>query len=424
MFTIATLDCLEILDSRGRPTLQTTCRLASGASAAASIPSGASTGAAEAIELRDRDPKRYLGLGCRRAVQNVRGPLREKLSGCGFASQEELDCALCECDGTANKSHLGANAILSVSLAFARACALQLNLPLWHWFSEILGRSATHLPRPTINLFSGGKHAGKQSPLQDLLIVPASARTMDEALSIAYAVYQAAAGLIMRKYGMRALTADEGGLAPAFPHPEAMLDDAVEAIREAGLEPRADIALAVDVASSHFFCQGIYELGEERLASSEMIARLAEWTRTYPIVSIEDGLAEDEWEHWPKLRGALHGRSLTVGDDLLCTNPARVRKAVALRAADTLLLKVNQVGTLTEAREACLLARDAGWQVTFSARSGETEDHWLADLSVGWSGDQIKVGSITQSERLSKYNRLLAIEQETSFPIVSWPSGK
>jgi enolase len=261
-----------------------------------------------------------------------------------------------------------------------------------------------------------------QAPLQDGLIVPARVATMDDALAMAFAVYQCAAELIRERYGMRLLRADEGGLAPDFPHAEAMLADAVEAIRRAGLRPGDDVALAVDVASSHFFHAGDYALGSAPLDSAGMIAQLERWCAAYPIVSLEDGLAEDDWDHWPQLVQRLGGRVLVLGDDFLCTNPDRIRRAVAQRAATALLLKVNQIGTLTEALDARRLARAAGWHVTISARSGETEDDWLADLAVGWAGDQIKVGSITQSERLSKYNRLLAIEAESGLPLVRWPA--
>jgi enolase len=236
-------------------------------------------------------------------------------------------------------------------------------------------------------------------------------------------VYQAAAELARHTYGMRPLTADEGGLAPAFPSAEAMLDDAVAAIRAAGMEPGRDMALAVDVAASHFYRDGHYHLGDAALDSPAMIERLLGWLDHYPIVSVEDGLAEDDWAHWPALRARIGGRALLLGDDLLCTNPARIARAVEARAADALLLKVNQVGTLSEAATACRLARAAGWRVTVSARSGETEDNWLADLATGWAGDQIKVGSITQSERLAKYNRLLEIEAATGWPLAPLPSS-
>ena len=423
MFKIEKLTALEILDSRGRPTVQTTCRLASGAQATASVPSGASTGSAEALELRDGDPKRYRGLGCRRAVANVQGEIQRALGGRELATQAELDRALRELDGTANKTRLGANAILSVSLAFARAAARQRGVPLYQHFADLAGQPLRSVPRPTINLFSGGKHAGVQAPIQDVLVVPASARTTDEALAMTFAVYYAAADLIAQKYQMRLLRADEGGLAPPFATAEAMLAEAVEAIEAAGFRPGEEVALAVDVASSHFYREGQYHLGPQPLDSADMIEELVRWCEQYPIVSVEDGLAEEDWSYWPELRKRLDSRVLVLGDDFLCTNPARIGRAIETHAANALLLKVNQIGTLSEALEANRLARNAGWRVTISARSGETEDDWLADLAVGWSGDQIKIGSITQSERLSKYNRLLAIEAEAGLPMQRWPRG-
>jgi enolase len=238
---------------------------------------------------------------------------------------------------------------------------------------------------------------------------------------MAYEVFQSAADLSRKKYGARPLRADEGGLSPPFPNAESMLADAAESIRLAGLNLGADVALAIDVASTHFYDHGTYVLGEERLGSSHMIDRLACWQQQYGMVSIEDGLAEEDWENWPRLAERLKDRALVVGDDLLCTNPERIRKAIALGAAHALLLKVNQIGTLTEAAESLRLARAARWAVAISARSGETEDDWLADLAVGWGADQIKIGSITQSERLAKYNRLLAIESETGWKLTDWP---
>ena len=418
MPVIEHLTAAEILDSRGRPTVEATCILRGGATASASVPSGASTGTAEALELRDGDPHRYGGLGCRKAVAHIDGEIARALAGRAFADQAALDGALIELDGTPNKSRLGANAILAVSLAFARACAEEQRAPLYRHFAGILGGQPATLPRLTINLFSGGMHAGQQVAIQDVLMVPRAA-TIDESLAAAYDVYQAAARLIQQRYGMRLLTADEGGLAPPCRSAEEMIELAVEAIGE------ADVALALDVASSHFYRDGIYNLDGENLDSSAMIERLEGWVRHYPIVSVEDGLAEDDWEWWPRLREALGRNSIepvtVLGDDLLCTNPQRIRQAIAMRACNALLLKPNQIGTLTEAGEAYRLARDAGWQVTISVRSGETEDNWAADLAAGWSADQFKPGSITQSERLAKYNRLLAIERETGWPLAPWP---
>jgi enolase len=418
---IAKLSAVEILDSRGRPTIKATCQLESGLSGTASVPSGASTGRAEAVELRDGDPKRYRGLGCRRAVSQVNQQICDALRGKSFFDQAAFDRFLVELDGTPDKARLGANGTLAVSFAFARAAAAENALPLYRYFAKLIARPVQTMPRLSINLFSGGKHAGGQVPIQDVLIVPASARTTDEALSIMFEIYQCAAELILGSYGMRALTADEGGLAPPFPSVESMFENALQAVERAGLRPGADICLGIDVAASHFFKDGFYHLEDSLLTSESMIERLLRWAKAYPIASIEDGLAEEDWAFWPHLRQSLSGRPLTVGDDLLCTNPARIRKAVELKAADCLLLKVNQIGTISEALEAYQLARGAGWWVTVSARSGETEDDWLADLAVGWSADQIKVGSITQSDRLAKYNRLLEIECENALPIVNWP---
>ncbi len=418
--TIASLAAREILDSRGRPTVSATCRLRSGAIASASVPSGASTGRAESRELRDGDPKRYRGLGCRHAVANVNGEIARALVGSDFEGQAALDRALIDLDGTPQKSRLGPNALLAVSIAFARAVARERRAPFYRHFASLLGEEPKNLPRLTINLLSGGKHAGEQVAIQDVLMVPVSAATIDESLATAFDVYQAAASLVENRYGMRLLTADEGGLAPPCESAEAMIRTAVEAIEAAGYRPGAEVAIALDVAASHFYAGGRYHLDGQALTPEEMMARVMDWVRRFPIVSVEDALAEDDWEHWPKLREAMGEQVLVVGDDLLCTNPGRIRRAIDARACNTLLLKVNQIGTLSEALTAFRMARSAGWQITASARSGETEDDWLADLAAGWSADQIKVGSITQSERLAKYNRLLAIEAETGWPVRSW----
>ncbi len=418
---IQQLTAREILDSRGRPTVLGECHFSSGTIGRASVPSGASTGAAEAVELRDRDPRRYRGLGCRKAVASITGELNTALRSRNFSSQAELDLRIAEIDGTANKSRLGANALLAVSLAYARAFAAEKKIELWQYFAQLAGTTPSSIPRLTINLFSGGKHAGQQVDIQDVLIVPASPTTVDASLSMSWEIYQSAAEIALKRYSMRLLRADEGGMAPPFKTPEEMLDTAVEAIQAAGYQPGKDVCLAMDVASSHFFQNGLYRLDNHDLSSRQMIDRLERWTKAYPLVSIEDGLAEDDWENWPKLRGAIGNRCLVVGDDLLCTNPSRILRAANASACNALLLKVNQAGTLTEACEALLESRKAGWAVTVSVRSGETEDDWAADLAVGWAGDQFKNGSLTQSERLAKYNRLLEIEMTTNFPTNSWP---
>jgi enolase len=421
---IASIDGLEILDSRGRPTVQATVVLEGGARGRAAAPSGASTGVNEALELRDGDPARHRGLGCRRAVANVRGPIAAALAGRTWADQAELDAALGALDGTPNRSRLGANALLAVSLAFARAVAAQQGVPLYEHMAAVAGGQPA-LPRPMINLFSGGKHAGGQIALQDVQVMPLCTTAVDDTLAIVCEVFARAAELVAREHGMRLLTADEGGLAPDFAGPDEMLGAAVAAIDAAGLRPGKDVALTLDVAASHFAVDGGYALGDRVLDGAGMIARVTDWVERFPVVSVEDGLAEDDWAHWPRLAEALRGRAVVLGDDLLCTNAKRVERAIAAGAADALLLKVNQVGTLTEAADALRLARSAGWRVVVSARSGETEDDWLADLAVGWGADHIKVGSITQSERLAKYNRLLAIEHDTDLRLAPWvPPGR
>ncbi|CAN5741873.1 phosphopyruvate hydratase [soil metagenome] len=424
MPVIAELSALEILDSRGRPTVKTTCRLASGAAVSASVPSGASTGAAEALELRDGDPVRYQGLGCRQAVHHVEADLQEALADRPFDSQQALDHAMLELDGTENKSRLGANAILSVSIAYARATAMERSIPLYRHFADLLhsGHQISTLPRPTINLFSGGKHAGGQMEIQDILLVANGASTVDDALSMTWAVFQSAARLIRDRYGMRMLVADEGGLAPDFPSIESALDLAIESIAATRFHSGSDLSLCVDVAASHFRGPHGYTIADATLSADELIDRICSWVDRYPIVSVEDGLAEDDWPNWPRLRRSLNTKALTLGDDLLATNPTRIERAIESNSANALLLKVNQIGTLTEAAESLTVARNAGWKVVVSARSGETEDDWLADLAVGWQGDGLKVGSITRSERLAKWNRLLEIAQETGLPLNDWPN--
>ena len=425
MIEVADLRAFEILDSRGRPTVLATCTLASGATGTASVPSGASTGSAEAHELRDGDPDRYGGLGCRQAVSNVGGEIRAALEGHPLDDQAALDRALIDLDGTPDKSRLGANAILATSLAVARAGAAESGVPLYRHLAAVAGEGEPlRLPRPTVNLFSGGKHAGGQMPLQDVLVTPMSAGTVDEAMAMVSAVFRAATRRCAERYGMRALVADEGGLAPPFARVEDAFEDAVAAIEMAGLTPGRDVALCIDVASSHFFVDGRYEIDGRSLTSAGMVDVVDGWAGRYPIVSVEDGLAEDDWAAWPTLRRRVAGRALVLGDDLLATNPTRIARAVASDAATALLLKANQIGTLTEAAEALRLAKAAGWAVVVSARSGETEDDWLADLAIGWGGDQLKVGSITRSERLAKWNRLLVIEARTGMPMRPWPASR
>jgi enolase len=412
----------EVLDSRGNPTVAAICELASGAAGRASVPSGASKGSAEAVELRDGDMTRYAGLGCRLAAAHVSGAISDATAGGGF-DQRELDQLLVKLDGTSDKGRLGANALLAASLAFSRAAAQEAGVPLYSYLAGIFGEAPSHLPRPIINLFSGGKHAGGQVEIQDVMVVTASTSSVDDALAMTSDVYRAAAELVKHKYRERPLVADEGGFAPAFKDVRSMLEDAVEAIQHAGLRPGSDVALCIDLASSQFHEAGRYLIGGRSIDSEALIEMVVQWLQDYPIVSLEDALAEEDWAHWPQLVNRVDRRALVVGDDLLVTNPDRIRRAIETGTANALLLKVNQVGTLSEALEANRLARSAGWMVTFSARSGETEDDWLADLAVGWHGDQIKVGSMARSERLAKWNRLLAIERDTRLPMGAWPTA-
>ena len=412
MIKIKTVDAWEILDSRGRPTIAAALTLDDDTIATVSVPSGASTGRAESKELRDGG-KRFRGLGCRQAVANVREPIAAALKNDSFDGQDDLDRRLLELDGTSDKSGLGANAILAVSLAFARAAAARQRLELFEYFASLLPSASPRLPSLTINLFSGGKHAFGQVAIQDVLVVPQSSSIISESLALMYDIYQEAAAIIRKRYATPALTADEGGLAPPFANASEMLETAVEAVNAAGYQLGSEVSLAVDAAASHFVTvDGKYRLDDKILSPSELIDTICSWAERYPLVSVEDGLAEEDWSHWPALRQKLGDRCLTLADDLTCTNPARIQRAIDTAAANALLLKVNQIGTLTEAKQAYLLARSAGWRVSISARSGETEDNWLADLAVGWAGDFIKVGSITQSERLAKYNRLLQIEHD------------
>lgn len=413
MSTIHSVSALEILDSRGRPTLLARCALKNGIVAAASVPSGASTGSAEALELRDGDPRRFGGLGCRTAVSRVNHDINNALAGKSFANQGALDAFLIALDGTPNKARLGANAILGVSLAFCRAQAAESGLELFEHFAAIMD-DVPRIPRLMINLLSGGKHGGQQTAIQDVQIVSGAQSTLG-ALEVMSDVFNAAAALFADKYGMRLLTADEGGLAPPVQSSTDMFNDAVAAIEKAGYRPGEDVFLTVDVAASHFYEDGMYHIDGEQLNCVEMVGLVESWCRRYPILSIEDGLSESDWEGWQMLAERIGQRFMVLGDDLLCTNPGRIQHAIDTRAANSLLLKVNQIGTLTEAAHAHELARDAGWRVVVSARSGETEDNWLADLAVGWAGDYIKVGSVTQSERLAKYNRLLVIEHDSHF---------
>jgi enolase len=407
--TIREIRALEILDSRGKPTVMVEVELSDATAASARVPSGASTGSHEAIELRDGDSSRYAGKGVRKAVENVTRVILPALRGANADDQTAIDRRMIELDGTANKSRLGANAILGVSCAVARAVARSGRLPLWRYLA---GERRAVLPVPMVNILSGGLHAGRNFEFQDFLAVPLGFATYAEALEAIVAVHRAARAVLEKRGYALTGVADEGGWGPHLPTNETALDVMLEAIERASYHPGRQMAIAIDVAASHFFDEGKYELQTEgrSLTSAEMIDLLQGWVARYPVVSIEDGLAEDDWTGWQRLNQALGERAQLIGDDLFATNPQRLERGIRERAANAVLVKMNQIGTLTETFQVIDRARAAGFRAVISARSGETEDDFLADLAVASDAGQIKVGSITRSERLAKYNRLLEIE--------------
>ncbi|HEU0142519.1 MAG TPA: phosphopyruvate hydratase [Bryobacteraceae bacterium] len=412
--TIRQLRALEILDSRGNPTLAVEAQLSDGTTAPAQVPSGASTGRHEAVELRDGDA-RYAGKGVRKAAANVNDILSAALEGADAEDRAALDRKMIELDGTSNKSRLGANAILGVSCAVARAVAQARKVPLWQ---SLAGARTAVLPVPMINILSGGWHAGHNIEFQDFLIIPHGFDNLAEALEASVAIHRQVF-LLCRARGLTLTgVADEGGWGPLLSTNEEALQLLTEAIGSAGFEPREQVSIAIDVASSHFFSEGEYHLKTEgrRLTAAGMIALLRDWCVRYPVVSLEDPLHEDDWGNWPELTAALGGGRQVIGDDFLTTNPARVREAIQQKAANSVLVKMNQIGTLSETFEVLDEALAANWTAVVSARSGETEDSFLADLAVASASGQIKIGSITRSERLAKYNRLLEIEARWRLP--------
>ena len=408
--TIETVVAREILDSRGNPTIEVEVVLLDGAWGRAAVPSGASTGVHEALELRDGDPDRYNGKGVLKAVQNVNDLIAEELFGWDATDQKGIDARLLELDGTPNKERLGANAILGVSLAVAKAAANALQLPLYRYIG---GVHAHLLPVPLMNILNGGKHAVDGPDLQEFMIVPAGAPTFAEALRWGSEVYHALKGVLKAK-GYATGVGDEGGFAPSLKANEEAVEVILEAIEKAGYVPGKDVFLALDPAASEFYQDGKYVLKKEgrTLTGAEMVEFYAAWVDKYPIVSIEDGLAEDDWESWSLMMERLGDRIQIVGDDLLVTNVERVERAIRERACNALLCKVNQIGTLTEAIAAVQLAQRAGWGVIVSHRSGETEDATIADLAVALNTGQIKTGAPCRSDRVAKYNQLLRIEEE------------
>jgi len=400
----------EILDSRGNPTVEVEVALAGGALGVAAVPSGASTGAHEAVELRDGDPARYGGKGVLRAVANVNGEIASAVGGRDATDQAGLDQLLVELDGTPNKARLGANAVLAVSLACARAAAAAGRQPLYRYLG---GDEAVTLPVPMVNILNGGRHAAGGTDFQEFMIVPLGARTFREALRWAAETFHAL-GELLRQRGLQTGVGDEGGFAPAMRNNESAVELVMDAIQQAGYRPGDDVAIALDPATTELYRDGTYTLASEgrSLDAAGLIDLWTDWTGRYPIVSLEDGLAEDDWAGWTALTGRLGDRLQLVGDDLLVTSLARLERAIAERAANAILVKVNQVGTLSEAMSAVRTARAAGWGAVISHRSGETEDTTIADLSVALGTGQIKTGSMSRSERTAKYNRLLRIEEE------------
>ena len=412
---ISSIRALEILDSRGNPTLSVEVELAGSIRGEAKVPSGASTGKHEAFELRDGDPGRYFGKGVRSAAANVEQQIASALVGMSAEDQAAVDRRLIDLDGTANKSRLGANAILGVSCAVARAMAAAENVPLWR---RLQGHRRAIIPLPMINILSGGLHAGRNFEFQDFLAVPHGFSTYSEALHATVAIHRTARQLLEAEGYLLTGVADEGGWGPRLRSNEAALDILTRSIEAAGFEPGTQVSIAIDAASSHFHSGDRYELPSEgrSLTSAEMVDLFCDWRRRYPVCSIEDGLAEDDWDGWRVLTGELGSRIQLVGDDLFTTNLKRLEKGIAQGVANAVLVKMNQIGTLTETFEAIDRARSAGYKAVISARSGETEDPFLADLAVASGARQIKVGSITRSERLAKYNRLLEIECRDGLP--------
>ena len=412
--TLDSLSALEILDSRGNPTLAVTVVLSNGVRASAQVPSGASTGKHEASELRDGDPQRYAGKGLRRAVESVERDLHRAVAGMDAEDLPAIDRCLCDADGSPSKSRLGANAILGVSCAAARALSVHRRQPLWRTLSEsFTGAAPPAIPVPMVNILSGGLHAAYNIEVQDFLVIANGISSYPSALEAIVAIHRAARELLLESGYVLTGVADEGGWGPLLPSNEVALDVVTRAIENAGYRPGEDVSIAIDVASSHFYREGRYVLQTERrsLSSSDMIDLLESWTRKYPVTSIEDGLEQDDWSGWQQLTARLGRNIQLVGDDFLVTNPERLARAIEERAANAVLVKMNQIGTLTETFAVLVSARAAGFRAVVSARSGETEDPFLADLAVSSGAGQIKVGSITRSERLAKYNRLLEIER-------------
>ncbi len=411
--TIVYLNALEILDSRGNPTLEVEVILADGSWGRAAVPSGASTGVHEALELRDGDKARYNGKGTTQAVGHVNKEIAEALIGWDAVEQKAIDMALLELDGTPNKSKLGANAILGTSLAVAKAAANAVSLPLYRYLGGVY---AHLLPVPMLNILNGGAHTGWQTTdAQEFMVMPLGAESFAQGLRWGSEIYQALKGVLKAK-GYATLVGDEGGYAPALKANAEAVELILEAIEKAGYKAGEDVAIALDPAASEFYDEKekIYNLRTEgrKLSSEEMVAFWVDWVNKYPIVSIEDGFAQDDWEGWKMFTAQVGDRIQVVGDDLLVTNPKRIVRAIEEKSCNALLVKVNQIGSLTETMEAVTLCQTNGWRAVTSHRSGETEDTTIADLCVAMNMGQIKAGAPARSDRVAKYNQLLRIEAE------------
>ena len=407
---IEDLAAREVLDSRGNPTIEVDVFLSGGAVGSAMVPSGASTGIHEALELRDGDPARYGGKGVLKAVAAVNDLIRPELQGSDAVDQVSIDRLLIELDGTPNKSKLGANALLGVSLATAHAAADATDVPLYRYLG---GVGARRLPVPLVNIVNGGRHATDSTDLQEYMIVPLGAPSFREGIRWAAETFHAL-GALLRERGLATTVGDEGGYAPRVESNEEAANLVLEAIERAGYEPGTQLAIALDAAASEFHADGSYALARDdrTLPSEELVEFWAEWAERLPLVSLEDGLDQEDWHGWIALTERLGGRLQLVGDDLLVTNTARLARAIEERAGNAILIKLNQIGTLTETLEAVEMATRAGWASVISHRSGETEDTTIADLAVALGSGQIKTGSMSRSERMAKYNRLLRIEEE------------
>lgn len=408
MATIKNIIGREILDSRGNPTVEAEVFLENGLSAYAAVPSGASTGSREALELRDGDKKRYLGKGVLKAVAHVNGEIKQALLGKSIASQADLDHQMIALDGTDNKGHLGANAILAVSLAVAKVRALAEGKPL---FASLNQDGRFLMPVPMMNIINGGEHADNNVDMQEFMIIPLGAPSFSEALRYGAEVFHTLKK-VLHSRGLSTAVGDEGGFAPDLPSNAAAVEVILEAIVQAGYKPGVDIAIGLDLASSEFYRDGLYHLASEnkKLTSAEFVDYLADWVHEYPIISIEDGMAENDWAGWKLLTERLGKKVQLVGDDLFVTNPAILQEGIQKGVANSILIKLNQIGTLTETLEAIAMAKKAGYTVVISHRSGETSDTTIADLAVATAAGQIKTGSLCRSDRVSKYNQLLRIE--------------